>query len=178
MFRDLNFEFMGSIHFKNPARLRRTFNLHSTLILMIKKCSPFQNNMIGLFYYMFGIMIVFQCQVVFSEDATIFQRLSFILQISATLSYAFLVSLTSGWIVDSNRKLARFIYEIYSKDNIKFWKKYPILLIRMDEFMSEIFGTYVGFKCFVFSNFTKVSSYQFFLNLGSWYILLKNLNEF
>ena len=174
MFRDLDFEFMGSITFKQPARLRETFRLHSNLILIIKKTSSFINYIIGLYFYLIAIILALELQVIFSEDANIYQRFVFVWIGIATLFYGIIVSRSSGWIDDRNKKLAKHIYTIFSIDNIRFWRRFRTLLIRCDEFMSEIFGIYVGYFCF-FTPFTAQSSLNFFLNLGSWYMLLKNL---
>ena len=170
----LKYRFIGVLTLiRTCVRTRSNLNMvilqHKSFGDLLAETSPFVNLTLGLVYYVSPVIIVIPMQMAADQDSALWKRgvmANFFMLISLV---AYLVSQLCTWIPQKNLTIPNLLYKLPFQLTPRTFR----LMFMLDEFISTLNNSFLGFSAFSFFKFTKLTFYQFLFGISVTYMMIK-----
>ena len=141
---------------------------------LIRDLNVLNSVILGLVYNIVSIIIVIEIQLTFESNIAtwkIFFTTAFGISIFVL---CYLVNYEASWIPANIDQITYYLYQVSFRPEHRYLRQDNRLLRQINTLVWTINQSFNGFYCFNLFPFKRISFYQFFLALGTVYILTHN----
>ena len=138
---------------------------------LIRDLNVLNSVILGLVYNLASIMMVIQAQLVFDSNIATWKRVIMAPFCITIFFTCYLVNYEASWMPTNIDQITYELYQVSFRPEHRYLRQDNRLLRQINTLVWSINQSFNGFYCFNLFPFKRISFYQFFLALGSIYIL-------
>ena len=141
---------------------------------LIRDLNVVNSVILGVVYNLVSVLIVIEIQIIFGPDIAIWKRIIMIAFCVSIVVSCYLVTYEASWMPTNIDQITYQLYQVSFRPEHRYLRQDNRLLRQINTLVWTINQSFNGFYCFNLFPFKRISFYQFFLALGSIYILTHN----
>ena len=126
---------------------------------------------LGVVYNLVSVVIVIEIELIFGPNIAIWKRIPMTAFCVSIVVLCYLVTYEASWMPTNIDQITYHLYQVSFRPEHRYLRQDNRLLRQINTLVWTINQSFNGFYCFNLFPFKRISFYQFFLALGSIYIL-------
>ena len=182
-FDELHHSLMIAIRNQDCQQILVTMRLHSCLTRLCKSFANIFNLVLGLVQMMMPYMTVLSIECLKSEANSKFDvvaKIIFVFDFTMFNLCAYIINQAAASISVRSKGFPKICYKVFLSPINPNHRSYNLRFkLKVEEFIARLNREFIGYQCFNWFKFTKLTSYKYILSIGVTYILVVDfINKF